>query len=1249
MKIVDIALSQEGTPENGLNNVEYNTWYYGYPVSGGSYPYCAVFVAWCAKKAGLSTEVIPRTASVMSLYNFFLERDLFRKMPGYIPSPGDIMIQRQNGASHTGIVIMADSKGFQTIEGNAGRGVERCYHRYYDPELTGFGTPKYPIEVITKWSSQTPKNVDSFIRMNALSVTAGSDTSTTPTTNITSPQMSETEVWDWFRAHGYSTSATAGIMGRLKCETDQYNCSYETIRTLSDGRESGGMGMFQWTWDGGRADSLEQGMQDYPDSRLAKYLTWCQTNNREAQNCLSQLDYFWEVDLDEQAYFAQKKAGIPSFRPEDMNDLTPEQAARAWTDGYERGCRANEEAESLTLFAQYKDRPVTNVISSTGEKTDTAMRGGTIATRSGVGRYTYTEYSVKAGDTLESIAAEFNIAPQMILFANDLESWDIDKLVRTTIWIPQASQILSHTDAISNVDSLEYLKHTMSVTVSHPSVEIFFYGEYGMLAAKSTLDKTTQNEYVDFDVINVNTMRSMGSDCPTFSMSLVWRNEWYKNLASNDLVVIHMQRPPEANHVVMYGLIDDIRRVLDWSSGQPQRAVQVTGRGLNKALCYFDIGLIDMYSNLDYGMGFFARLAELGNCGSSQGIDLVLSAYLDRGMKYKFGNGKSFTDYFQYLGTPLPNELLVDQKSFATFVGNIWNFIKQLGNAPFNETFWEIAPDSEDGTDKATLIHRPTPFEKNDWVALNRITIKDDDLVSNNTGRSDLETYTVYKVQMKVWDEATDNLFLPLWYPPYYSKYGLRELKIQSLYQANPQSATTSNYNPIVFTTKLFNFNIKNNIMENGSITVKGSNQYKVGERVILESEDMEYYVEGVGHNFNMYSSWITTLQVTRGLHPTERFTPPYGAAEDLTPTVMFNIMQLTKGTAKKWYDLPEREWGTINASGISTTAFNGTSMVGADGLWYSFQGLTMTHPSPQCLIITSPYGPRTPPAAGASSYHKGIDLACEGSAKGLPIVAAADGTVTYAGPGDGYGNYIEIDHGSGVTTRYAHMQSGDILVSQGQTVTAGQHIANIGNAGITSGGEDSGHHLHFELRINGEPIDPERMFEERTTAPESVKLQATEDAAYAAINVDASEEELAKSCYDYITQRMGLSKCAACAILGNIEQESTFNMVALNGSSKAYGLCQWTDSRKTALFAYCANHGLEVNTVAGQMGFLYEELQTTEQRGYQILKNAANGTRNDVNQVAVSFGEAFERYSKEYNEEGSRGTYAVKWWDYFS
>jgi len=113
---------------------------------------------------------------------------------------------------------------------------------------------------------------------------------------------------------------------------------------------------------------------------------------------------------------------------------------------------------------------------------------------------------------------------------------------------------------------------------------------------------------------------------------------------------------------------------------------------------------------------------------------------------------------------------------------------------------------------------------------------------------------------------------------------------------------------------------------------------------------------------------------------------------------------------------------------------------------------------------ITSPFGYRTDPVTGARSFHPGIDI---GASCGTPIKAAGSGVVNTAGwNSGGYGNMTLINHGGGLATLYGHQSS--IIVSAGQSVTQGQVIGYVGSTG-----KSTGCHLHFEVRVNGNPVDP--------------------------------------------------------------------------------------------------------------------------------------------------------------------------------
>jgi len=120
--------------------------------------------------------------------------------------------------------------------------------------------------------------------------------------------------------------------------------------------------------------------------------------------------------------------------------------------------------------------------------------------------------------------------------------------------------------------------------------------------------------------------------------------------------------------------------------------------------------------------------------------------------------------------------------------------------------------------------------------------------------------------------------------------------------------------------------------------------------------------------------------------------------------------------------------------------------------------------PIQAAVTFTSGFGVRSDPFEHGAGFHPGIDLA---GAYGTPIYATADGTVTRAGwNSGGYGNMVEIDHGRGITTRYGHMSA--VLVQAGDHVTRGQQIGRMGSTG-----RSTGNHLHYEVRIDGRPVNP--------------------------------------------------------------------------------------------------------------------------------------------------------------------------------
>lgn len=161
--------------------------------------------------------------------------------------------------------------------------------------------------------------------------------------------------------------------------------------------------------------------------------------------------------------------------------------------------------------------------------------------------------------------------------------------------------------------------------------------------------------------------------------------------------------------------------------------------------------------------------------------------------------------------------------------------------------------------------------------------------------------------------------------------------------------------------------------------------------------------------------------------------TLPDDAASYEYPQVSF--IQTSALELAKFYSLASGDWGSVGEAGLPLPSGS--------------------------YIITSPFGWRV--LNGRREKHKGLDMA---AAEGTPIYAVKDGICTVSGHDPSYGNCVSIDHGDGLMTRYAHMSL--VVVTDGQSVTAGEVIGFVGATGNATG-----NHLHFEVRINNNPVDP--------------------------------------------------------------------------------------------------------------------------------------------------------------------------------
>jgi murein DD-endopeptidase MepM/ murein hydrolase activator NlpD len=144
-----------------------------------------------------------------------------------------------------------------------------------------------------------------------------------------------------------------------------------------------------------------------------------------------------------------------------------------------------------------------------------------------------------------------------------------------------------------------------------------------------------------------------------------------------------------------------------------------------------------------------------------------------------------------------------------------------------------------------------------------------------------------------------------------------------------------------------------------------------------------------------------------------------------------------------------------------------GVSLARMDALERGLAGIPQVLPA-NLEFVSSGFGYRADPFTGAAAFHAGIDFP---GPVGTPVYAAARGRVSFVGQRSGYGNCIEIDHGNGLMTRYAHLSR--FAARVGEHVAAGARIGAIGSTG-----RSTGPHLHFEVRVNDRPVNPRPFLE---------------------------------------------------------------------------------------------------------------------------------------------------------------------------
>jgi Peptidase family M23 len=202
--------------------------------------------------------------------------------------------------------------------------------------------------------------------------------------------------------------------------------------------------------------------------------------------------------------------------------------------------------------------------------------------------------------------------------------------------------------------------------------------------------------------------------------------------------------------------------------------------------------------------------------------------------------------------------------------------------------------------------------------------------------------------------------------------------------------------------------------------------------------------------------NWGTYEQVTNVTFAANSFFDTLDGVKSIEGRPMIEVAIEVQRPDPKFY-YRDWKWDKAATEIVAMVVAPGASKACAQGGWIN--------PLQPGYDITDPYGMRFDPFTGERKMHNGVDLASD---LDTPVYAASSGTVSFAGVLGGYGNYIKIDHTGGVESAYGHLNAFAAGLQQGTVVKAGDLIGYMGSTG-----RSTGEHLHFEVKLDGQFVDP--------------------------------------------------------------------------------------------------------------------------------------------------------------------------------
>ena len=443
-------------------------------------------------------------------------------------------------------------------------------------------------------------------------------------------------------------------------------------------------------------------------------------------------------------------------------------------------------------------------------------------------------------------------------------------------------------------------------------------------------------------IISVSTKNDMNDDSSAFTVTVASDTRWEELVRPNDLVIIKLN-PNETkvgypnakdivkNDVVVVGLLTEIKSEGDYNDGT--RLYKLTGQSFAKILLNFELRVIQNVTLpitvgwLDNrsGVGIESLGTEIQGTSVADTVKYLLVSFLDY-VDYTFKSSTGTTESYKerlnlLIDSWTDDEFLLDPSPITSFEGSLNQMIKSVASRPFMEVFFDTYKD-KDGYEMSEMIVRRTPFDKSDWEALDELNMYSHEVIQEEVGQNDTETYSVYNVipGSKLEEEIAIFTAKPQTNESLITHYGYKLLQVENQFlsmmsdealnsamensededgEEEEEVDTTTNEDTDEsegadpdrverFSKRLYNWYSMNPLFYSGSFVVAGHPSYRVGKRLIyhdeIKKEKWEFYIEGVQHNFSRESGYTTTINVTRGLKiggKVKRFQPIYGPPQE--------------------------------------------------------------------------------------------------------------------------------------------------------------------------------------------------------------------------------------------------------------------------------------------------------------------------------------------------------------------------------